>query len=197
MFPSTNPAMQDAIQAAVRPIERTFETSTIPAISRGAQAGQASGGSRQGIAEGIAAENKQNLVGDVSARVASQGFGQGLDAATRALAFGPQTTGLSFLPSSAVEAVGSQQQGLQQQFQSESQQRFMLEQMLPFLIAQDVAGIAFGQPTGATSTTSIPGLSGAQAGFGGAGLGAALAPLLGFGAGGGAGVGALAGLALL
>ena len=168
LFPSSNPALQDAIAGAVRPLQETFSNVTLPGIARGAQAGGASGGSRQGVAEGLAASNLQNLVGDVSARVASTGFGQGLDAATKTLAFGPQTTGLSFLPSTAIEAVGSQQQAGQQQFLDEAVNRFSLEQLLPFLVAKDVAGIAFGQPTGATSTSDIPGLSRQNAALGGA-----------------------------
>ena len=185
LFPSTNPALQDAIAGAVRPLQDTFSQVTLPGIARGAQAGGASGGSRQGVAEGLAASNLQNLVGDVSARVASTGFGQGLDAATKTLAFGPATTQNAFLPSTAIEAVGGQQQAGQQAFLDEQVNRFSLEQLLPFLIAKDVAGIAFGQPTGATSTSDIPGLSTGQAALGGGTLGAAI------GGAPGAGIGAL------
>jgi len=194
LFPSSNPALQDAISAAIRPLERTFSQQVLPQIGRDAITSGQLGGSRQGIAEGIAGQSLLQGVGDVSAQVASQGFGQGLEALTRGLAFAPQTTNLAFAPSTAIEAVGSQQQGLQQQFTSEAQNRFLQEQLIPFLIAQDVARLSFGIPGGsATAESSIPGSSLGANVLGGATTGAALGTALG-GPGVGTGLGALAGL---
>ncbi|MFQ5741999.1 MAG: hypothetical protein ACE5HV_00240 [Acidobacteriota bacterium] len=154
LFPESNPALQGAIQAATRPLERTFTQQTLPNIRQGAISAGQFGGSRQGIAEGLAAQGFQQQVGDVSATLANQAFQSGLEALTRSLIFAPQTAQLGLLPSSITAGVGQQQQAQEQAFLSEEAQRFLAEQIIPFATAQDVAALAFGVGGGTSTTTA-------------------------------------------
>lgn len=75
-----NPAFQAALSSAIRPVTQNFQEQVMPAIQQGAQAAGQMGGSRQGIAEGIAARGYQDTVGDISANMGNQAYAQGLQA---------------------------------------------------------------------------------------------------------------------
>lgn len=78
--PSSNPFFQQAMQSAIRPVTEQFTEQVLPGIKSGAmQAGQL-GGSRQGIAEGIASRGYLDTIGDITANMGSQAYGQGLQA---------------------------------------------------------------------------------------------------------------------
>lgn len=194
--PESNPALQAAIEAAIRPLHQTFGQQILPGIRGEAQLAGQFGGSRQGVAEGIASQALLQGVGDVSARMQSEAYQTALDNMTRALAFAPGIVGLGLLPSDVISAVGGQQRGMEQALINEQIQRHAAEQLLPFQAAQQVAGLAFGMPGGGTTSTSlIPGTqqpSALQRGLGGAAAGAALGSMLGFPGIGGV-VGGLAG----
>jgi hypothetical protein len=69
------------------------------------------------------------------------------------LRFQPQLAQLGLLPGMATEAVGVQRQGMAQAQLAEQAQRFIAEQIIPFMAAQEVAGLAFGIPGGTATTT--------------------------------------------
>ena len=79
LFPESNPALQAATQAAIRPITEQFTQSVLPNIRQEAITAGGFGGSRQGIAEGQASQAFLRQVGDTSAQIQSEAFGQGLD----------------------------------------------------------------------------------------------------------------------
>lgn len=211
----SNPALQSYIQAAVRPLSQQFSEVTMPGISQDAITAGGFGGSRQGIAEGLAAGRLAQATGDTTAKIASEGYGQGLQAmlggvnantaqqssildamskmfntgvtgsiggTQNALAGSQQQSntlmqmmqGLSLTPdilasmtkpAEVTGAVGAQQRADQQARLSEAVQKFATEQMLPFTLAQQVAGMAFGMPGGTTTSTgqTVGGNSGMQA----------------------------------
>ncbi len=202
LFPESNPALRAATDAAIRPITEQFTQSVLPNIRQGAITAGGFGGSRQGIAEGAASQAFARQVGDTSAQIQSEAFGQGLDLFGRALFAAPGTAQLGLLPAQIQEAVGIQQQQMQQRLLSEEAQRFVNAQLIPFAAAQDVAGLAFGFPGGqATSTTSSSGAAGGgfggaiRGGLGGAASGAAIGSVVpGLGTGIGAALGGLAGI---
>lgn len=202
LYPQSNPALQSATEAAIRPITQNFTQSVLPNIRGGATGAGQYGGSRQGIAEGLASQSYLRQVGDTSAQLQSEAYGQGLDAFTRALYAAPQTAQLSLLPPQIQEAVGLQRQQQAQQQLSETVSKFVNEQIIPFAAAQDVAALAFGIGGGsatATSTGNAPvgQTSPFQGALGGAGLGATVGSAIpGVGTALGAGIGALAGLLL-
>lgn len=153
LYPESNPALAAATNAAIRPIVDNFQQSILPSVR--AQAVQAGGygGTRQGIAEGLAANEVTKKVGDVSAAMANQNYQAGLGAMTQALQMQPQLAQLSLLPGTVLDAVGSSRRNLEQALLSEQANKYMTEQLLPWMQAQDVAKLAFGIPGGSTTTT--------------------------------------------
>ena len=165
LFPESNPALAAATEAAVRPLSQQFENVTLPGIRGEAITAGGFGGSRQGIAEGLAAQGLTQATGDVIASIQANAFQQSLDAMVKALFASPSIAQLQTLPTAATGAVGAQRQQFEQSLLSEEAQRFISEQLLPFATAQDVAALAFGIPGGSVTSTSQFG-----AGGGGGGL---------------------------
>ncbi len=184
LFPQTNPALQAATEAAVRPLTQAFEQNILPNIRGEANLAGQFGGSRQGIAEGIAGQGLLQSVGDVSATMQSQAYQTALENMTRSLFAAPGITGLTTLPSDILSTVGAGNRAFEQAQINEQVQRFSTEQLLPLLQAQGLAGLAMGLPGGQTIAQSTgPSPFGTtspwQTGFAGAAGGAALGGMFG------------------
>jgi hypothetical protein len=181
--PATNPVLGAQTSAAIRPLAQSLATDVLPNVrGEAVQAGQF-GGSRQGIAEGLAIRDFTQQAGDIATNLQANNFNQGLAAmlsafdstlgagvagvdtalseGVRSLFAAPTLADLSLQAPSVVESVGSLQRGLEQAQLTEEADRFMTEQLLPFLIAQDVANLAFGTPGGSATTQSSQGGSSA------------------------------------
>ena len=76
----SNPYLQSYMSAALHPLESQFSTQIMPGISSDAITAGGFGGSRQGIAQGLAAQGLQQSSGDIVSKIASEGYGQGLTA---------------------------------------------------------------------------------------------------------------------
>ena len=203
LLPGTNPFTAARAGAAIRPVGQALTQQALPAIRNSAiQSGQF-GGSRQGIAEGLALQEFERTAGDISSNIFNQAFQSQIDAMTRALgttqdaaAAGsgqllevgqralfavPSLANLMFQPGTLTEAIGAQRRDLSQTLLSEQQQRFAAEQLIPIQSAQLVANLAFGIPGGTTTSSSSVdsggggGLSGAlSGGLSGAAAGTAI-----------------------
>lgn len=77
--PNSNPALQGAIQGATRPIVENFQNTVLPGITQEAIANGGFGGTRQGIAEGLAAKGMQTQIGDVASQMMNQNYQNGLN----------------------------------------------------------------------------------------------------------------------
>ncbi len=175
LSPETNPFLMATAEAAIRPLEQSFQQSILPGIrSEAIEAGQF-GSSRQGIAEGIAGQELLAQQGDISSRIFSQGFSDVLGAATQALGStqgagvagfesllgegtrslfaAPALGDLALQPANILGGVGFQQRQLEQAQLSEEADRFATEQILPYLISQEVAQLAFGIPGGSVTSS--------------------------------------------
>lgn len=147
-----NPALEGAISAAIRPVEQAFTTSILPNIRNNAvQAGQF-GGSRQGVAEGLAANAFLQQSGDIASKLTNEGYKANLSALIQGQSNLPNVLQANLLPSLVQSGVGSQQQALEQALLSEQVRKFIGEQVIPFQSAQQVANLAFGLPGGETVT---------------------------------------------
>jgi hypothetical protein len=160
---NSNPYLQASIDAAVRPITESY-TDPNGVLSNIRTNSMLNGGqgtsSRQGIAEGIAAGRYANAIGDVSARVASEGYGQGLDTFSKTLGLTPGTMAAMNQPAQTFSAVGAQNEGIAQ-----AQENYMADARNWDLNAawaplQNWANIVYGG-TGANSSTTSTG-GGAQ-----------------------------------
>jgi len=73
-----NQALGGAIEAGLGDISRNFQRNILPGINTGSALTNTSGGSRQGIAQGLAASDANRQAGDFVNRMYSQNFGQTL-----------------------------------------------------------------------------------------------------------------------
>lgn len=78
--PDSNPFLQQAIQAATTPIVQNFQERVMPGIASEAVSAGGFGGSRQGVAEGIASRGMSQAVGDVASSMSNQNYQAGLQA---------------------------------------------------------------------------------------------------------------------
>jgi hypothetical protein len=192
--PDSNPALQGYIDAAVRPIYQNLEERALPAARSGAQQAGQFGGSRQALVEGAAIRDAGTAAGDTAAKIASTGYGQGLDAMTKGLGLsGTIAQGLT-IPGTTTSAVGDVRRDLAREMAGESAGKWNYEQMLPLLVGQQLAQIAGGMPAaGSTTSASNPQTNPFTSALGGAAAGASLGSALlpGFGALPGAALGGL------
>lgn len=77
-----NPYIKNVEEAALGNMRQAYQQGLNVIGDRAINAG-ALGGSRQGVAEGVAASEMSRQMGDLSAQLRSQGYGQAMDAMTR------------------------------------------------------------------------------------------------------------------
>lgn len=196
-----NPWTQAAMQAAIRPMQESFSEVQLPGISQEAVTSGGFGGSRQGIAEGVASGKLSQAIGDTTAKMGSDLYGQQLSSLSKMMALGPQVMASGAIPGQTMGAVGSQQWTMDQAKAQEQKDLFNTEQMMPFNMGSVLAGLASGIPGGSQTsivpgTTTSPWQSILGGGMMGASMGSAV-PGIGTVAGGAGGLGLGALMALL
>lgn len=198
--PRTNPALQGTIDAAVRPIVDNYSNVIMPQTDAASVLSGGYGSNRLEMNKRLAGESMLRQVGDTSSQIAFQGYNQGLDSMTKAMAFGPSVQASALLPGQTMAQVGGFERGFEQAAIQDEMSRFYNQNFFPLMIAQQIAGTAFGYPGGSTlaSTQGAGGggnsqLTGALGGaVGGAAMGTAIMP--GWGTAAGAVMGGLMGL---
>lgn len=192
--PSHNPNLQGSIDAATRPITQNLTETQLPAIRNEAVQTGNFGGSRQGIAEGIASRGASQAIGDTSAKIAQGEYDTNINAQLKALGLLPTVQGAQTQPATTTSGVGDVRQAMQQALLGQTVGNFNYDQYAPFLQSQDILSLAQGLPGGTTTTTgSVSQPNMATSTLGGAAAGASLGTALFPGAGTavGAGAGAL------
>lgn len=193
--PSTNPNLQNAVDAAVRPITENYQQVVQPGIRDTYQAaGQQFGGSRRNIAEGNAANSYMRNVGDTASQLVQNQYANNLDAYVKGLGLLPQTQAAQTAGAVTTSGVGDVQQNMNQQNINAKVAGYNYDQLAPFLQSQELISLLSGIPGGSNTTvgnTSQP--SQAQSALGGAAAGASLGSAImpGIGTGIGAGIGGL------
>lgn len=193
--PSSNPNLQGAIDAAVRPVTQQYQETVLPGI-RG-EAGRTGnvGSTRAGVAEGIAARGYGDTVADTAAKITQQQYGTNVDAQLKAMGLVPTVQSAQTVPASTTSAVGDVRQQLAQRLLGEGAANFNYDQLAPFLQAKEILSLVSGIPGGTTvSTGNNPQPNPAMQSLGGAATGAALGSALFPGVG--TAVGAFGGAAL-
>lgn len=186
LSPDSNPFLAQQGQAVTEGVTENLLRNILPALRSGAsvQGGPFSGGSsREGIAQGLAAQGASAEIARALAGLQAQNFQTGLGAQVQGLGLSPQIQAGQLFGSGVQGAVGAQQRGLEQAQLGEQQQRETLQQLLPLLQSQQLFGLLAGTP-GAEGVTSVQGATpegpGAlQAGLGGAATGASLGSAFG------------------
>lgn len=186
-----NPVVQAQIEAAQRPLVQNFQNEIMPSIARGAIGGGTFGGSRQGLAEGLAAQGLTQSLADMSAQMQGDIFGRSLENQQRALALSPQTMQLGQMPSQIFGQVGGQLQGLESQLLGEQRGDWQAQQAMndPMALYTQYMNTLTAPGFGNTSTSTAPNMnqqSSLASGLGGAITGGTLGSMIpGFGAGAG------------
>ena len=174
LYAESNPYLQSSIDAAIRPITQSYmdPNGVMSQIRTGAQEAGQFGGSRQGIAEGIAAGRYAQQVGDTAAKMASEGYGQGLETFGRTMALAPQNMQAGMMPMNIYSGLGQQLEMLaaDQEAYNAAAREWQLN--APWMPLENYASIVYGGASPGSSTTS-PGMSTGQrlANAGMAGLG--------------------------
>jgi hypothetical protein len=193
--PNVNPNLRGAIDAAVRPITESYEQSVMPTIRTGAQGAGQFGGSRQGVAEGVASTGYLRNVGDTASKIAQNEYETNVNAQLRALGLLPQTIEAQTAEGRTTGAVGDVQQAQEQARINEQVANFNFDQYAPFLQSQELLSLYGALPQGGvTSTANVPQTNPFMQALGGAGTGAAIGGAVGGPVG--AGVGAVGGATL-
>lgn len=129
--PDSNPYLSQYASSAVRPVFENLMQNVMPGIRTDAAISGNAGGSRQGIAEGLATQGALKTAGDITSGLYSNAYGQGLGAMTQGLGLAPQTANLGLLPANVINQIGGEQQALQQQkLQNPLQNLSLLAQIL-------------------------------------------------------------------
>jgi hypothetical protein len=102
-----NPAFRQALSAAITPVTEAYREQVMPAIGREAlgQAGQY-GGSRQGIAEGLAAGKYLRSVGDITSGMSNEAYKTGLQTMLGTMGQTPTVQNAMTMPAMVTAGVG-------------------------------------------------------------------------------------------
>ena len=125
----------------------------MPAIQDQAVHAGGLGGSRQGVAEGIASRGLMDATGDVSTGVYNNAYNQGLNQQARMMALMPQTLGLGMYPSQIYGDVGAQRQGQAQLGINEDVSRYNYDQNAEYNRLSQYMNTLQGTPWGGSSVT--------------------------------------------
>lgn len=203
--PANNPNLRGAIDAATRPITEQLTESALPAIRGEAIKTGGFGGSRQGVAEGLASREASRAIGDTGAKLTSQLYdtnmrtaaglyGNDLDATLKALGLTPNIQTSQVTPAATRGAVGEIKQAQNQAALNDRIANWNFDQNIGLVKARELASLLSGLPGGSTIATATgqPGRPGLTQAAGGAATGASFGSLFGpVGTVAGGGIGAL------
>lgn len=186
--PASNPNLKGAVDAAVRPIYQNLTENTLPAIRGEAITTGNFGGSRQGIAEGLAARGASQAAGDTASKLVQNEYDTNINAQLKALGLLPTVQAAQTTEGTTTSGVGDVRQAMSQALLGQNVNNFNYDQLAPFLQSKEILSLLQGLPGGTTvSTGNTPtanpftqALGGAAAG---ASLGSAIMPGIGTGVG--------------
>lgn len=170
-----NPYLQSAIQAAIRPVTNNLNEQILPGVRADAMASGGYGGTRAGIAEGLAMAKANQSAQDTAAQMASQAYQTGQDTFSKTLAFLPQASSVGTMPSQILSGIGAQNENYQQELNDYQANLAQYNQTKGWGQLGNLASAIYGgiQP-GTTTTTTGAGTNKARSALTGAASGAAL-----------------------
>ena len=188
---ANNPYVQNMNISNANLLNRNLSENILPQIGRESVMTGGYGGSRQGVAEGIAARGTQEAIANSAANTNFQAYNRGLGAQGLALGMSPQVMGMGMAPMDVMSQVGAYNRGLDQEALDADMARWQYNQNLPWENLNRYNSIVGMAPWGSQTTAEGGGssplggaISGGMLGYGLAGMGG--------GAAGAAGAGSLA-----
>jgi hypothetical protein len=136
-----NQYVKDAAAAAVDPLYQNLGRVILPGIDTSASTGAGGvsanfGGSRHGIAEGMAINDTQRQAGNTSANVFNNAYNTGVGATNQAIGMAPSIAAAQSIPGGMVSTVGDVRQQRAQALLDAQNANSQLQQWLPLLKAQ-------------------------------------------------------------
>ena len=111
LYPGTNPGLQAMIDTTTRKVGETYTdpNGVLSKIRGGFTAGSSGGsGTREGVANGLAARSYLNTIGDVTGKLTSDAYNQGLNTFSNTLNSVPATMAAMQVPGKTLAEVGGQ-----------------------------------------------------------------------------------------
>lgn len=155
----TNPYLRSAMDAATRPMVDKFMApgGALSAIRNGAVESGGMGGSRQGIAEGIAIKGLNQSVLDTRSRMASDGYYKGLEAQEAAIKNQTMLNMMHQMPGQLKGQVGAQWEGYAQNSENYNAAARDWDRNYQWKPLENFANVIYGGSNGTTQTTqSVP-----------------------------------------
>lgn len=149
-----NPYLQKSITAATRPIFDQLTESVLPTYRRGFEAGGSYGGSRQGIAEGLALSRATRDAMDVGAQMSNAAYNTGLGTFASTLNQLGNVQQAQVMPGQILSAVGAQERDMAQAQIDEQIARHTYEQNLPYTKLTEFGNL-ISRPFGGTSESTV------------------------------------------
>ncbi|MGH9567170.1 MAG: hypothetical protein ACRD4I_14385, partial [Candidatus Angelobacter sp.] len=146
LYPQSTPALQATIDTATRKIGQQYTDpgGVISNIRSNFTTGNTSGtGTRESIAGGLAARSYLDTVGDVTGKLTSDAYGQGLNFMGKAMSLAPTAMQAGMMPADTYSAVGQQQEGY-----AENQRQF--EMNSPWMALGPYADVVMGMANPST-----------------------------------------------
>lgn len=106
--------LQDAISAASRPVMENLNENLLTSNASEAVLNNGFGGSRQGIADGIAKRGANDKIGDISKELVLNAFNKGIDSQGRALNQAGNVANLGLFGSNILQGIGGDRQAQSQ-----------------------------------------------------------------------------------
>jgi hypothetical protein len=155
--PERMPGYARAREGVMTDVNNNLQRNILPSIRSSASANGVYGGSRQGIAEGLAAGEASRSVGDTLARMDMDAYGQGLGMYNAAAGRAPTSYGLGLAPSSTLQGIGEQYRADSQRNIDADMARWNFQQLAPLLNLQNFQGLTgtAGQYGGTTTGTQV------------------------------------------
>lgn len=157
--PDTNPYTRKVQEAAVRPIYDNLVQKILPAISADASTSGTGGisanygGSRHGIAQGLATQSANDAAASATASVGNNAYDKGLAAMLSAMGQSNAVAAGQSIPGSTISSVGDVRQQQAQKYLTAEQQAQQFLQFLPYIKASALAAGAGSLPGGSTTAT--------------------------------------------
>lgn len=162
--PATNPYFQSSLSSAIRPIKEDLLNSALPAIRTQSRLAGTYGGSRQGIAEGLATKAAIEKAGDITSTMSSNAYTDAANRGQQTLNFLPTLDSLITAPGQTLSGVGEAQRGMSQAQLNDLVSHYEYNQQLPYTNLANYANLVsspFGQQ-GTSQTVGPQASTGSQ-----------------------------------
>lgn len=155
-----NPESNKYLQASVRGAQDTLAQSytdaggVLSTIRNDARAAGQYGGSRQGIAEGLAASRLGQQQANLADQMYSDAYKAGLDTFGQTMEFAPQALQANIVPAEMLSSVGAQKENLAQSLENYGAETRAWDLNKEWSALQNYANIVFGAGGSQSTTTS-------------------------------------------